>query len=405
MLFEQSEKSFHTFSLCPLPFALCPLPFLSKLSSVKLKEILFRHSAAIVGAILFGEDVAEAADFTCVIRAAGNVKSARAAKRIVFDSLLGQDRRMVDLNSLDAHFDQIFYVLLLAVRMRDDGYAARAENDLDALLNFGREISDRGFKLGLALLRNGESIFDELRMLIVRVNALLFKNGEDLRIIVKIVAGECIKYFLPGHSGAKASVSKRLFKKQMASFSVARSTTVDQLAHRGVFGVKIIAEKVKSRTEPLCNKLDAEHRIDSRLSASNLKAVRALDGIVVCQDKCFMSKLRADLNELFGREKAIRNIRMQMAIGKKVHFAPPWFSFNHIITQNRAFCKFLYKSVRAQNDKCRIRGIKENASRAFYPTNLLPPRHKNIDDQAYRREKSDVRDQIRPDPKRLYDSR
>ena len=120
---------------------------------------------------------------------------------------------MVDLDSLDAHRDKVLYVFLLVVRMRDDGHAARAENDLDAFLNIGREISDRGFKLGLALLGDGERILDELRMLRVLVNALLFKNREDLRVVVKIIAGEGVEDFLPGCTGTERAVCEGFLKE------------------------------------------------------------------------------------------------------------------------------------------------------------------------------------------------
>ena len=83
---------------------------------------------------------------------------------------------MVYLNALDAHFDEIFYVFLLAVRVRDDGNTARCEDDLDTFLNVGGEVADRRLKLGLALLWDGERILDKLRMLRVLVNALLSRT-------------------------------------------------------------------------------------------------------------------------------------------------------------------------------------------------------------------------------------
>ena len=315
---------------------------LSQLSPIKPKEILFRHSSAIVGLILFLKEVGKAADASRVVGAARYVKSALAAECIIGNALLGEDGGMVDLDALDAHFDEVLDVFLLVVRMRDDGYAARGEDDLYAFLNVGSEVADSCFKLGLALLRGRECILDELRMLRVLVDALLFKDGEDLSVVVKIVAGEGVEHLLPGHTGAQRAVCERFLKEKVASLAVARGATLDQIAHCGMLGVKIVAEKMKSRAEPLSDELDSEHRVYSRLAAGNVKAVRALDGIVVGQNQRLVPDLLGDIDDRLGGKKAVRNIGMKMTVSKKRHFVPPKVVIHLIIAQNVEFCnKFL----------------------------------------------------------------
>ena len=177
-------------SVCSACGAVHSCILLPQLSPVESEEILFSEAAAIVGAVLFREKIGKAADRARVVGAARDVESALAAKCIVSRSLLLRDRGMVDLNSLDTHFDKVLYVFLLTVRMRDDGNAARLEDNVDALLDIGCEIADFSLDLGLALLRDRKCVLDELRMLRVLVDALAFEDGEDLRVIVKIISGE-----------------------------------------------------------------------------------------------------------------------------------------------------------------------------------------------------------------------
>ena len=86
-----------------------------------------------------------------------------------------------------------------------------------------------------------------------------------------------------------------------------------------MLGVKIIAEKVEARAETLGDELDSAHRVYSRAAAGNVKAVRALDGIVIGQDQRLVPDLLGDINDRLGRKKAVRNIRMKMTVCKKRH--------------------------------------------------------------------------------------
>ena len=86
--------------------------------------------------------------------------------------------------------------------------------------------------------------------------------------------------------------------------------TLDQLAHCGMLPVEIVSEKVESRSEALRDELDSEHRVYPRTSAGNVESMRALDGVVVGQNECLVTELFTDPDKLFGRQEAVRYIRM-----------------------------------------------------------------------------------------------
>ena len=64
---------------------------LSQLSPIKPEEVLFRHSAAVVGLVLFLKEIGKTADPARVVCAAGDVKSALAAECVISNTLLGQN--------------------------------------------------------------------------------------------------------------------------------------------------------------------------------------------------------------------------------------------------------------------------------------------------------------------------
>ena len=76
---------------------------------------------------------------------------------------------------------------------------------------------------------------------------------------------------------------------------------------------------METRAESLCDELDSAHRVYSRAAAGNVKAVRALDGVVIGQNQCLVPDLFGNINDRLGRKKAVRNVGMKMTVCKKRH--------------------------------------------------------------------------------------
>ena len=285
-------------------------------AGIQRHEILFVQIAAIHGSILLGEKIGKAAENGGVVGTAQLVQSLFGAECVIEKLFLRQYRRMACLNAAQTHVQQIVDVCLLVVGMRHDGDTVRLIDDVDDLFHVGGEEADLRFDLRLQLLGWGKGVGNELWIFLVTVDPALLHQREDLRIIEKVIVGGGVQHVLPGNSGTKRAVSESLLEKQVAALSVSGGRTFDQLAHGGIFGIKIIAQQMKSRVQPLHDELASEQGIQSRAASLLLHQMYALDGIVIGQYNGTVTHLLSQRDQLSGGVYAIGIGRMKVTVCK-----------------------------------------------------------------------------------------